>query len=758
MTTTPGPLRLGLTASTVKGWFQYRCERKAVYEAMHPAERARLPILEEPQTKESAWAAFVKDFEAGIIDGLVRRDPANVLRPSEPDGALSLDEAYAFLRRKSLAEFACQFPAWPTESLTRELRLPPNVTIRGGRADVLIALPVGRPVFRLVDIKATQHATLFHKAQVAHYALAIRAMIAEAGIGAELDDEAEIWHIDPSAAEGYRRAPFKVRAYEEAVRDFFHRVVPNMSQRRVDAASDDTFFHVYFKCEQCQFIAHCERRIGANVSAEQRDLSAVAGMSQQAKRALSSSGICSLSELAETQPAKLRAGGSWTLQSKSDVFVARARSLVTNRVERLDGRLTWLMPQRVDSRHILVVDADPVDARLAALGYLRSGSDGREPIVRVLTTGTPEEEREALSTVLGTLVDDLRAIDQRNRDASGDVHAHIFTYEPSEAVSLQEALGRHLEDARISRALLEAVRIFPPEQTVPEPEYRGVHHLPATALRSVFEQVYAVPTRVAYDLRGVTSALESAGVPARFTYRPDDEFARRFSSRLNIDVCRALRDRPEVVPRVQADVVSRLRAVDALIDWLLEENARAPEPFLRLKKRPFRFQSDFHPLKASDLDALQAYAILANRAGLLSTLVSLAQPTRQRRDSFRTFANLTLRTTSRGNSSVRMIFEVPVESRRAELGRSDMGLVLTDGSPDILLNPAMWRDFSVDLESVDTSRLTVRMNRRAFDSPSFSAVRAATASDGWFIDQTFVDATSSRSIDFLRHLANADGT
>ena len=51
------------------------------------------------------------------------------------------------------------------------------------------------------------------------------------------------------------------------------------------------------------------------------------------------------------------------------------------------------------------------------------------------------------------------------------------------------------------------IRIFPPDQAVPEPEFRGMHHLPASALRNVLEQLYALPVTVSYDLRQVSQAL-----------------------------------------------------------------------------------------------------------------------------------------------------------------------------------------------------------------------------------------------------------
>ncbi|NKC23433.1 hypothetical protein HED50_22860 [Ochrobactrum oryzae] len=122
--------------------------------------------------------------------------------------------------------------------------------------------------------------------------------------------------------------------------------------------------------------------------------------------------------------------------------------------------------------------------------------------------------------VLGELIADLTQIDDHNlavedgRSQAESLYAHIFLYEPAEAINLQAAIGRHLDSDAIRNGLLHLVRLFPPEDVVPEPEFRGVHHLPATALRSVIEQLYALPVAVSYDLRQVSEAiLGTEGMP-----------------------------------------------------------------------------------------------------------------------------------------------------------------------------------------------------------------------------------------------------
>src|SRR3546814_20240035 len=106
------------------------------------------------------------------------------------------------------------------------------------------------------------------------------------------------------------------------------------------------------------------------------------------------------------------------------------------------------------------------------------------------------------------------------------------------------------------------------------------------AIRSVIEQLWALPVAVAFDLRQVSRAIKVAGGgPA---YVPAEAFERPFSSLLSIDVIRHLRERhPDAVPisAIRHDVIGRLDALQGLIAWLFDENRKAAAaglPLLRL--------------------------------------------------------------------------------------------------------------------------------------------------------------------------------
>ncbi len=307
--------------------------------------------------------------------------------------------------------------------------------------------------------------------------------------------------------------------------------------------------------------------------------------------------------------------------------------------------------------------------------------------------------------------------------------------------------------------LLNMIRIFPPDQAVPDPEFRGMHHLPASSLRTVLEQLYGLPVSVSYDLRQVSQALARATPPLAEPYKPQEGFERLFSSMLPIEITRALRRGAGSTEAVRSDIRGRLRATASLVEWLLNENALAETPFLRLKKKPFRFQGKFDPLAASDLDVLQAYALLENRAGLLERITALAQPAKRRRDGLRCFADLRLLDHRRVGYLHKLVFEIPPDSRQAELSQDSFGVVLTQDDPDILLDPACWPDHMVRIEEVrldaGASTVSVTMAQSRFQT-HFEPLLRRDPGARWFLDEVFTDPNTPRMLDFLRFVAEQE--
>ncbi|HEY8004159.1 MAG TPA: hypothetical protein VIE16_08025, partial [Phenylobacterium sp.] len=627
------------------------------------------------------------------------------------------------------------------------------------------------PKFRVIDIKATRSARAFHKTQVAFYARLLEALLAELGEPGEVDPIGEIWRIpDDGSAEGddWQVEPFAMQPYLRLVDEFCRETLPRIAAKEVSSARDQTFFHVYFKCEQCSYLPHCGGEVAATRPATSRDISAVAGLTHEAKRTLNGMGLRTVAQLASAGAGIGKMDGAgWSLSRRAESLILRARSLRDVAVEPVAGAQSFLMPPRTDASLFLVADHDPVDDRLVSLGYLYArGEDVRE-YIEVLADPGRAAEADALVSTFGRLVADLKAIDEENaaRDGRGErgLQAHIYLYEPSEALTLQDGVGRHLDDPRVRSGLLDMVRLFPPEDIVPEPEFRGMQHLPATALRSVVEQLFALPTTVSYDLRQVSQALAAEGriVDA---YRPAALFERPFSALLAMEVSRGLREGRAGAPdaaAVRADVSARLAASRAIAEWLQAEHAARIDgggpPLLRLNKAPFRLQATFNPLQACDLDVLRAFELLENRAGMLDTLIRLAQPAATRRDVGRAVGPMHLLDAHQGARDTLMIFALPPEAQDADVSSGSYGLILSDGEPDFVLEPRLWADLSCELkpprrgDAGNILRVTVR--RQEFNGPVFQQAKARARQDGWWLDQTFVDLNSPKVEAFLTYLA-----
>lgn len=754
----------GFSASTIKSWFQYRCERKVRYELSDDAELAAVPVVKD--VREQAWAILGQDFEKRVVDRLARE--TGVLEPAPGDFGISERLAAAFLAGRRDETYATQINLKP-RNIPRFLdgtglelaRTFPDLI----RRDV----DETSAVFTVIDIKATRRATPFHKTQVAFYVRVLEELLIELGVSARINPNGEIWRIpNDGTAEGDRHQVevFSLAPYVRLVDEFSQSVLPEIARKKVAPNFDETFFHLYFKCEQCSFLGHCSKSIAPPRAPGQWDVSAVPGLTHEAKRSLLRLSKRSVADLAASPGFGQLPGMGWSLSRRAPLLVARAKALMSGAVLDTEDKQTFLMPPRADVIFLLSVDHDPVDDRIVSIGYrmVRDGVVCREA-VRVAESGEGAVEADMMAAVLGPLIEDMAAVDAANAAAGDDAGliAHIFLYEPSEAVNLQKAVGRHLDDPRVRSGLLHLVRMFPPDDVVPEPEFRGIHHIPATAVRSVVEQLYALPVAVSYDLRQVSGALATAGGgPA---YIPAQGFERPFSSLLSIEVIRALRDNRKKAKSpgdIETDVSARLDALAGIVKWLFDRNAEAEAkgaPLLRLAKKPFRFQATFDPLNAVDLDVLLACELLENRAGLLEALIALSRSAERRRDSGRCYAGMTLTKHWQKGSRQFLNFRVPPASQEAELGPGDFYLILTNDSPDLRLDPGMWSALRCQIEKPGEGfehrrdLLLVSMPRSVFQSQVVQDLISNTGEGGWYVDGAFGDVNTDKAARFLRDLA-----
>src|SRR5690606_29964728 len=155
------------------------------------------------------------------------------------------------------------------------LESAPMVEVRRTYADLVRCDGSGdAPVFRVIDIKATRVATAFHKAQAAFYARMLESVLSDLGLGGRVDPTGSVWRIPAGAAahgDAWQEADFAPGPYLRLVHDFCRRTPLAIEKKRVSPGHDDAFFHVYFKCEQCSSLPHCEKATAPSLPAWRRD-------------------------------------------------------------------------------------------------------------------------------------------------------------------------------------------------------------------------------------------------------------------------------------------------------------------------------------------------------------------------------------------------------------------------------------------------------------------------------------------------------
>src|SRR5262245_30760024 len=108
-------MTLRLSPTTIKYFFQYRCERQVRYRMAAPGALESIPVAVVPDETDP-WANAGNDYEQRIVDALAAVH--QVIRPSTKQ-KLSLTQTIAFLRGEDGERYAHQ--AWleipPTERL-----------------------------------------------------------------------------------------------------------------------------------------------------------------------------------------------------------------------------------------------------------------------------------------------------------------------------------------------------------------------------------------------------------------------------------------------------------------------------------------------------------------------------------------------------------------------------------------------------------------------------------------------------------------
>lgn len=702
---------LRLTASGLKSFYQYRCPRQ-VRLNMIPNSRSGEDGHAGHGSDQNAAAAFGDLFEQLVVKTLGHHH--SVKLPAEGKTYLGYRESVTFLESPGDYEYVhqlCLAPTkWPDEVL-RALYLKlfeevPTDFYMGRSFLDLVAVDLAHdvPVYSIIDVKGTYNPTTAHRIQVAYYSILMEHMFAHLGIAGRISELGQIWSFAPiSSDKVYAVDTFKLAGYRNQVLEFTRRNIP----RLLDQSAEATEFHIYFKCEQCEHLSFCEQAISGEKPVENWDISAIVGLNHFGKRALlrQFGRDFRVGDIAKLDPDSPESSGLKYSHHQSLVY--RARALLSGEPKRLPGRRTYEMPASWDVGIFLCADRDPIEGRLATLGAVKAEQGDLEwsPLA-VLSDSGESAEAEALRLVLEQVGKWLGEVDDFNRECASENQKSLqfFVFEPSEAKDIGQALERHIDGRSVASELQVLLRVFPAENIMRNPDVLKnadepyLPDLPLTQVRRVFDSIFALPAAVSHDLSRVAEAIWGELSP----YRPSAPFARRFSSRLSVDVARELKETPtsQLISDIREDMLVRLTATVQLAAWLQERHDEAVDGFLMLSKPTFQLFNMERLDGDKPIEHLLMRERLEANSERLNVLSQLAQPNTVREEQASCLRGLVFDGYVPDlNSRYREGLRLKAPKGISEHGLGNMfGVILSKGEFDLLLDPLGWEDHKVYFE------------------------------------------------------------
>ncbi len=527
MTATP-PFRTN--PSTIARYFFHDCERFLYYSAADPKQRKRLGVPERDFDHSPLVAAILDSgyqWEQEVVETLLkgrvvvapgagelhtrRLPPAQTLR------ALRGEPAGRFLYQPTLSP--------PPRFYEAHGINPKLVTISDNHPDLIAILPDegGGRLLRVVDVKRGEALKLTHRVQILLYALELQALLDAEGItSAHVDlERGAVWLGKQPEPEIFDLAAF---------RPHLERFLRNDLTRILSGSARDARWHLYPRCEWCEFFEHCRDEMRRT-----NDVSRLEQLTTYGKRHLAEeAGVRTLTQL-----------GSFLKRADADEILDRCASLAGQR-HRLAVRVAALeteqpqlhgatspdLPRGENVGVFLTLQQEPLGQSVYLAGLLVSArEDLRREIfspqtaARLAGEGGKAEPCVWLAPGPGEVTAVRRGFIELLYDVLDQVHAYNGRHtEWRDQLSLQAYVHTEQERALLFATLLEALRApdlaekamtllfhFQGPELMQADRHPGDEvAYPVVVLLNAVGRLLAMPVEVSYTLPEMLDALGSS--------------------------------------------------------------------------------------------------------------------------------------------------------------------------------------------------------------------------------------------------------
>jgi hypothetical protein len=524
--------------SAIARYFFHDCQRFLYYSSATPQTRRKLG-LPKPEFDQSPLVEAILEsgyhWEREVIEG--RLAGRVVIGPGSGElhtRRLPLAQTLRCLRSERPGRFLYQPTLVPPPRFYETHGIDRNLVVLSDNHPDLVevlATDHGR-LLRVVDLKRGESLRLTHRVQILLYALQLQAVLDAEGIpNTRIDlEQGAVWLGKQPAAEVFDLAAF---------RPHLERFLRQDLQRILAAEARDAHWHLYERCEWCEFFEHCREEMRGN-----NDLSRLVQLTPYGKRHLrEEAGVFTLTQL-----------GRFLKRADADEILDRCASLAGQR-HRLAVRVAALeteepqlhgaaspdLPRGENVALFLTLQKEPLGQAVYLAGVLVNARDDVRralfsPQAEALLAGADGKARPCVWVAeyaedtgkvarhFITLLDDLlRRIHGYNAERSGwkdklTLQAYVHTEE--ERGLLFSLLLQALEDPDLSEKAMTLLFHFQgPEllQAKRHPDCEVPY--PVVVLQNAVHRLLALPVEVSYTLPEMLDALGST-----FPYRRKDYF------------------------------------------------------------------------------------------------------------------------------------------------------------------------------------------------------------------------------------------
>ena len=350
---------------------------------------------------------------------------------------------------------------------------------------------------------------------------------------------------------------------------------------------------------------------------------------------------------------------------------------------------------------------------------------------------------------------------------------HFYIYDGFDLAVLKKLVERHLfsAGAELLAELYTLVRLFPPESVLPDAD--SFRTIPGTIVVNALRQLVALPVPYLYDLRTVTDRLPADDGHRPYRFQASSLFVVPGTNQVAFerihDVWKgqSLLPRPrdpasalapdEIRQRIDKSVRDKLRATDAVIQWLKRDYRDS----LLLRKEPFRLYNAFDPLGFQTLEALRVFAMLETSQAELAVKHLHTLPVADRMARFECIGGLRY-IDGADTPDGGLWFTFDPAARDVKFERGDFNLVLTpEAAPERLVSeidgqlfsPSSWRHAPYKVSIVDYDlqadppRVCLRPDKGAAKLREVVDLAAVHS-----LDKVYVDYNTSKVLDVLDRL------